>query len=87
MKYSSKALWTAIEILIPSVEVARTKGKTFSLPEMLKTAAVEAFIESETTEFKINYSKLVAANVVRVAIKELCDHGMMVFGECDEIFK
>lgn len=87
MKYSDKALWEAIGFILPSIKTAREMGKNFNLPTMLNTAAIQVFLELETVDFKLSYEKLVAAHVVRVALTELTDSGVMLFGDCDDIFK
>lgn len=86
MKYSQKATWQAIFILLPAVKYAKEQGIAFNLPTMLEKAAVCTFIDADSLEFKLSFEKNVAAYVVRLALAELSNTGSIKFEDCDELF-
>lgn len=85
MEYSKVALEKAIDIVLPSYSVM-SNSFNFQMPEALKMAAIEIFMEYDTNAFKTNYSKNVAAHVIRVALAEIKEVGSISYGFCDNIY-
>lgn len=84
MKYSQNLVWKAVCDIEPGIKAAREKGIPYSLPEALRSAAVNYFTNI-MYEFEIqNYNTLLAGDIVRTALKELQNEGFMTFGTTDE---
>jgi hypothetical protein len=86
MKYSQELVWQAVGVIVPSLLEARELGVSINLPTALNLAAVDCFLISETTEFKISFRKTAAALVIRTALQELHTNGQLEFGTQDKLW-
>ena len=85
MKYTKQAVDKAIELILP-IYPKCVEAFTLETPEALKMTAIEIFMISETNEYKMNYSKRVASEIIREGIKELNEKGYITYGHCENIF-
>jgi hypothetical protein len=77
MKYSQDGVWAAVYVFLPSYQAAKEAGVTLNLPSALVMAAKEAFMLDD----QLTQQQLLAAKVIRTALKELDTDSMMTFGE------
>lgn len=78
MKVSENALWNSVYAFIPSFEKARERGVKINLVSALRDAAVEAFVQGPLYMAAWHHC---ASIMLREALKELDDTGILTFGE------
>jgi hypothetical protein len=86
MRYSKNLVWKSVYVLCPEFEIVRTNGISVNLPASLRDAAVVAFIECESTDYKLHKNKPIAGHIVREALKELHNRGEMAFGTIEDFW-
>lgn len=86
MRYSQNLVWKAVYVFCPKFEAVKANGISINLPTALRDAAVSAFLECESTEYKLNKNKPIAGHIIREALKELHNHGEMAFGTVEDFW-
>lgn len=82
MKYSQNYVWQAVYTFCPELKVARTVDKGIQIVESLKNAAVESFLQDDIS----NFNNRLSVNIIKIALKELKNNGMINFGDIEEGF-
>lgn len=85
MKYSEKLVRESIGKILPGLHKAEENGVSMNLPSSLKSAACECWLRAEDVEFKLDWEKMCAGHVIRVALQELETVGWMTFGTKDHV--
>lgn len=81
MKYSEESVWNAVGEIVPGFVFAKEQGVHMNLPTCLNSAAVRCFLMYDSFEFKSSFRKMIAADVIKQALLELNNNGLIVFGE------
>lgn len=80
MKWTQELVWKAVGEVLPNITLMPNRN----LPEALKHAAVEFFINTDEIEFRTKGNLVFARYIVREVIKEIHDKGFMEFGNINE---
>lgn len=81
MKYSQELVWQAVYEFVPEFKEAKENHVNINLPQALKIAAVEIFLEIGNNGIScLGMNRSYAAHIVQDALKELNAGGIMTFG-------
>lgn len=75
MIYTKSLVWRAIYTVLPSYEIVVKDGLNLNLSSSLKDAAIECFT------YKLEHTRYIG--LIRIALRELCEDGLIEFGDRD----
>lgn len=82
MKYTKELLLKACAEFVPTL-VEHQQSAHVNMPELLKHAAVEAFVQQYTEEYNESSNKCFASFMIRKGLLELKEYGCLYYGRVE----